>query len=205
MYKANPETGVGWFLTLPLPTTDRNIVWIACQSMNLLCLPVDPLCVSQTVFGRIILWGVIRLPIELLRFVSLFDRKLLISNFLLGTNHIGGSNYVFFWQLPLWQGAFIRWKGIDRACTCDRSWNPFMKWKTKATKWRNNYGLYVWDVKGIRTLDIEFSTLFALEKIESKWFFKSFTLGYIHNILNEIHYTRMEGKTIKHDCSIVSR
>lgn len=76
--------------------------------MNLLCLLADPLCVSQTVFGRIILWGVIRLPIELLRFVSLFDRKLLISNFLLGRNHIGGSNYVLFCPLPLWQGTFIR-------------------------------------------------------------------------------------------------
>lgn len=76
--------------------------------MNLLCLSVDPLCVFQTVFGRIILWGVIRLPIELLRFVSLFDRKLLISNFLLGRNHIGGCNYVLFCLLPLWQGAFIR-------------------------------------------------------------------------------------------------
>lgn len=77
--------------------------------MNLLCLPVDlSLCVSQTLFGRTILWGVMRLPIELLRFVSLFDRKLLISNFLLDLNHIGGSNYVLFCLLPLWQGAFIR-------------------------------------------------------------------------------------------------
>lgn len=159
MYKANPETGVGWFLALPLPTTDRNIVWIACKSMNLLCLPVDlSLCVFQTLFGRTILWGVMRLPIELLRFVSLFDRKLLISNFLLDLNHIGGSNYVLFCLLPLWQGAFIRWKGIDRAWTCDRSWNPFIKWKIKATKWRNNYGLYVWNVKGITVLDLKFST-----------------------------------------------